>query len=94
MPASAVDTVALHCCHGKLLADGFGSLRLQDVSFIKEEKSERVLINSYEGDIETRGMMQSLSSTFSRQLSQFPKHTNHALELCVKHQVRNSMTNM
>ncbi len=44
MPASAVDTVALHCCLGKLLADGFGSLRLQDVSFIKEEESERVLI--------------------------------------------------
>ncbi len=65
-------------------------------SFIKEEKSERVLIITATREIlrGTRGMMPSLSSTFSRQLSQFPKHTNHTLELCVKHQVRNSMTNM
>lgn len=65
-------------------------------SFIKEEKSERALIITATREIlrGTWGMMQSLSSTFSRQLSQFPKHANHALELCVKHQVRNSMTNM
>lgn len=52
-------------------------------SFIKEEKSKKVLIITATREIlrGTRGTMPSLSSTSSRQLSQFPKHAIHILEL-------------